>query len=110
MAEKVIHEVRVVETETGYRIEINGDKERIKQMFGKRMGFGGPGGFAGPWGHHGFGPGGHHGPWGRHFGRHFARHFARHGWGPWGWDEEAEDESEPQRGPAADKGPDGPRV
>jgi hypothetical protein len=33
----------------------------------------------------------------------------RHGWGPWGWDEEDQEE-EPQRGPAADKGPDSPRV
>jgi hypothetical protein len=102
MAEKVIHEVRVVETETGYRIEINGDKERMKEMFGKR-------GFGGPWGHHGFGPAGFRGPWGHGFGRHFARHLRRHAWGPWGWDEEDE-EDEPQRGPAADKGPDAPKV
>ncbi len=31
MEDKVIHEMRVIETETGYRIEINGDKERIKR-------------------------------------------------------------------------------
>ena len=36
--EKVINEFRVIETDDGYRIEIKGDKERIKRMFG---GFGG---------------------------------------------------------------------
>jgi hypothetical protein len=30
MEEKVIHEVRVIETEDGFRIEIKGDKEQIK--------------------------------------------------------------------------------
>jgi len=51
--EKVIHEVKVTETEDGYRIEIKGDKEAIRQML---RGFG-----AGyPFGHgfrFGFGPG-----------------------------------------------------
>ncbi len=79
--EKVIHEVRVVETEDGYRIEIKGDKERLREMFsGKGMfsgfGFGGPfrhgpfGGHGGPFRHgpfgrgrHGFPFGGHRGPW-----------------------------------------------
>ena len=36
MEEKVIHEVRIVETEDGYRIEIKGDKERLKEMFSGR--------------------------------------------------------------------------
>jgi hypothetical protein len=56
--EKVINELRVVETDDGYRIEIKGDKEKIKGFmsdFGKhRRGFhpgarhGGPFPF-GPW-------------------------------------------------------------
>jgi hypothetical protein len=60
MEDKVISEFKVVETEDGFRIEIKGDKERIKEMFKHRgMGFR----------HHGFGPFGwwfRHGPWGRH--------------------------------------------
>ena len=80
MAEdKILHEVRIVETEDGYRIEIKGDKERLKQMFDKGFPFGRmAGGFGG-----GFGPGrhGHHGPfgWGR-----------RGPWGGWGDDEQSE--------------------
>ena len=65
MADKVIHEMRLVETDDGYRIEVKGDKEQIKKMFlrpgmmfGHKMGFGrrfrkarrGHGhGFAYPW-------------------------------------------------------------
>jgi hypothetical protein len=112
MEEKVIHEVRVIETEDGYRIEIKGNKEQIKAFmerrgfFGKGMGPMGPGGsfgfmrrHHGPRGHHG-----HHGPkgpWGR--GGPFR------GFGPWGWNEEEEQETS-QRGPAADKGPDSARA
>ena len=75
MAEKVIHEVRFVETDDGFRIEIRGDKERMKQF--------------------GFGPG-------LGFGRHARR--ARHrawmwGWGcgpaPW-WVEEADEGDRPE--------------
>ncbi len=67
MAEKVIHEYRLIETDDGYRIEIKGDKEQIKKwMMGRRR--------RGPWGwkRAGFGPmgfppgmmfvKGHHGP------------------------------------------------
>ncbi|MDX1412004.1 MAG: hypothetical protein R3351_07585 [Nitrospirales bacterium] len=32
MADKVIHEVRFVETDDGFRIEVKGDKERMRQM------------------------------------------------------------------------------
>ncbi len=32
MAEKVIHEVRFVETDDGFRIEVKGDKERMRRM------------------------------------------------------------------------------
>ena len=31
MAEKLIHEYRLIETDDGYRIEITGDKEQIKK-------------------------------------------------------------------------------
>ncbi len=38
--EKVIHEVRFVETDDGFRVEIKGDKEQIRKMgFGPGMGF-----------------------------------------------------------------------
>jgi len=60
MSEKVLHEVRFVETDEGYRIDIKGDKEQLKKMGMDRMlhkGFGHQG-FArqhrfrrGPWGH-----------------------------------------------------------
>ena len=76
--EKVLHEVRIIETEDGFRIEIKGDKERLKEMlshggpFGAMQGRFGRG--FGPWQH---GQRGHHGPF---------------GWGhrgPWGgWDDE----------------------
>jgi hypothetical protein len=90
MAEKVLHEVKVVETEDGYRIEIKGDKEKMREFFSKRGGFG-PGRFMG--GHGPFG----HGPWG-FFGRH------RGGHGPWGWGGwEDDEEPEPRRGEPAPK-------
>ena len=45
MSEKVLHEVRFVETDDGFRIEIRGDKEKIREMgfgpgLGMMMGFG----------------------------------------------------------------------
>ena len=78
--EEVLHEMRVVETEDGYRVEIKGDKERMKKFFKEhKRGFPCPPPFFMPfmawkamkhgW-HHG-----HHGP-------------------PWGWDCEEEDETE----------------
>jgi hypothetical protein len=79
MTEKVIHEVRFIETDEGFRIEINGDKERMREMgFFPGMGF-----MRGM----GCGPG-----------RRFARHMRRaarhmHGWGPW-WDREEDEEPE----------------
>jgi len=72
MTEKVLHEVRFIETDDGFRVEIKGDKEQLKKMgmmhFGKK-GFG-PGMFFGR------GPG-KRGFWGR-----------GHGYGPppWAWD------------------------
>jgi hypothetical protein len=63
--EKIINEIKVIETDDGYRIEIKGDKEAIRQMlhgfgsgfpFGRgfRFGFGpefwsGFGEWCGPW-------------------------------------------------------------
>ena len=84
MADKVIHEVRFVETDDGFRIEVKGDKDILRCMAdacmgSPRMGFG-------------------HGTWGRgpRFGRRFRR-FAHHwgGPGPCWWDDEEIDESEP---------------
>jgi hypothetical protein len=48
MADKVIYEMRLIETDDGFRIEVKGDdKERLKKMFfrpgmmfGHKMGFG----------------------------------------------------------------------
>lgn len=105
--EKVLHEVKVTETEDGFRIEIKGDKERLKELgFGPGMRFG----------HFGFGPFGHgpfsHGP--MHHMRHRMRararrlrHMYRHGpeWGSWweGWYEDAPaPEDRPTSGPEAD--------
>jgi hypothetical protein len=31
--EKLIHEMRMIETDDGYRIEIKGDKEKMKKFF-----------------------------------------------------------------------------
>ncbi len=65
MTEKVIHEIKIVETEDGYRIEIKGDKEAIRRML-QGLGAGFPFG-RGP--HFGFRPGfwqdfrGWCGPW-----------------------------------------------
>ncbi len=81
MTEKVIHEVRFIETEDGFRVEVTGDKERIRQI-----GFG-PGMM-------GCGPGMHrHRRHGRH-GRRMHRH--GHGFAPWGgwWDEFEEDDDD----------------
>jgi hypothetical protein len=61
MAEKILHEVRFIETDDGFRIEYKGDKERMRKMgFGPGMRFG----------RHG------HGPW---------KHWRGHGFGPWMW-------------------------
>ncbi len=67
MAEKVIHEIRIIETDDGFRIEIKGDKEAIK-----KMGFG-------PFAKGGFGPG-------MFFGRGRGKFWHRHGPPPWTWE------------------------
>ena len=81
MDEKVIHEVRLIETEDGFRIEVKGDKEYIRRM--------------------GFGPGL---GLGAHFGWRFGRRMWGRRWrgygprfGPWGWwwDDEPEQHDEP---------------
>jgi len=72
--EKVIKEFKIVETEDGYRIEIKGDKEKMKEMFSGHRGHKFRGGHFHPFG---FGLG--HAFWG--------------GMGPrcCGWEEETED-------------------
>jgi hypothetical protein len=104
MSEKVLHEVQIVETEDGFRIELKGDKEMLRRMlFEQRrppfMPFGWWHGFGG------HGAGGHHGrpPFARqereerherkrHLG---GRWEARWGYdmGPW-WDESAAPDEE----------------
>ncbi len=90
MTERVIHEVRIIETEDGFRVEVKGDKERMR-----RMGFG-PGFPFGLGAAFGFGMG---------FGPARFRHRMRRRWGfgPWGcWWEEPEEEAE-GREPESDK-------
>jgi hypothetical protein len=104
MSEKVIGEIRFIETEDGFRVEVKGDKEQLKKM-GWKPGAG-PG-FMGMGGHHkrawhgmwpGFGR--HHGPR-SHFGR--GPGFARGRGGPcfwWYWDAgETEDEEDYEKKP-----------
>ena len=76
MTEKIISEIRFVETDDGFRIEFKGDKERLRQM-----GFG-PGQWR--WGR---GRGhGHHGR-GRHKHHHPSQHWrgCDPGFEPWTW-------------------------
>jgi hypothetical protein len=78
--EEVLHEMRIVETEDGYRLEIKGDKERMKKFFEEhRRGVPCPPPFMLPFM---FWRGMRHG-WSRRHGRHGS---------PWGWDYEEEDE------------------
>jgi hypothetical protein len=65
--EKVINEFRVIETDDGYRIEIKGDKERLKSFM---QGFGRPR-------HHGG-----HRKWRKRFRRHWGGPF---GFRPFDW-------------------------
>jgi hypothetical protein len=53
--EKVVNELRVIETDDGFRIEIKGDKEQIK-AFMSRLGKHKRGPGRGHWGPHAFGP------------------------------------------------------
>lgn len=98
MADKVLHEIKVIETDDGYRIEINGDKERIQKMF-----FGRPMWFA-PW--MAGGRGRHRGPGRKGFKKHRSRdhhhhhheyhHYDEYDLGPW-WDTEPPDEEKPTK-------------
>ena len=84
--EKIIHEVKIIETDDGYRIEIKGDKARLKEMF-ERMPFG----FRGAWG----------GPWEGRRGRRRGWHRGGfHYWerGPWGWHFERQRDDAPPEG------------
>lgn len=68
MGEKVIHEVKLIETDDGFRLEVKGDKERIRERgFGPgMMGFGMGRGFrhrGGSRGRRGWHPGYGYGPW-----------------------------------------------
>ena len=83
--ENVITEVRVVETDDGFRIEIKGDKEKLRPFFTGERGFGARRwgqrhGHRGPWGMFGFPPGfmGGMGSW----------------WGGWGFESEEEEEGD----------------
>jgi hypothetical protein len=87
--EKVIRELRIIETDDGYRIEIKGDKERMKRFMRGFRGrkhrhgpfkfFGMPGPGFGFGGGPGYGPGGGPGfwagfaPWGADFDRDHDR-------------------------------------
>jgi hypothetical protein len=102
MSEKIIHQITITETDDGYRIEIKGDKEKLRAMgFGRgfgpgmlfrgmRPGFGGrpgPHGFGGHHGHHWqHGEHGNHGDFG-------PRGWGRRGWGP-GWMQQEEGHQE----------------
>lgn len=89
MTEKIIGEIRFVETEDGFRIEVKGDKGRMREMHGP-MGFG-KRFWRGMWGC---------GPRGRGRSRHWAHgpDFSYGPWGWWGWEEEEfeEDETPPK--------------
>lgn len=76
MTEKILSEIRFIETDDGYRVEIKGDKEKLKKM-----------GFM----HKGFGSG-------KFSGRGRGKFWGRgHGYGPpswaWEWEEMTEDEA-----------------
>jgi hypothetical protein len=84
--EKVIQDFKVIETDDGFRIEIKGDKEAIREMWGNF----GPRAWRGRKHKHGrdFGFG---------FGPHFWTHFGG-GCGHGTWEEEAQQEESTQAG------------
>jgi len=86
MEEKVVFELRVIETEDGFRVEVKGDKERLKQE--------GMENFMPHFGHRFRGPfGGHHRGFfmGRFGGRSHHGHGHHHGWGRWFEEDKPED-------------------
>lgn len=93
MTEKVVGEIRFIETDDGFRIEVKGDKERLKEMgWGPGMGMGRGRGhrhsrkrfWRDMWAGHQHGQGYEHGP--GHAGH------AGHDCGPWSWWGWGEDE------------------
>lgn len=95
MSEKVIGEIRFVETDDGFRIEVKGNKERLGEMHGP-MGFGfGKRFWRGMWGP---------GPRGRGKGGHWS-HGCGPGFGPWGgwsWEEDEFEEDDSAGTPPKD--------
>jgi hypothetical protein len=100
MADKVLHEIRFIETDDGFRVEVKGDKERLKEMgWGPGMdhSFSIPG--------FGFMPG-------RRFWRkmwHGPKRHRKHGpgvgfgpWNWWGWMDDESDEDEEFEKPVKD--------
>ena len=79
MTDQVLYEIRYIETDDGYRVEIKGDKEKLKEM-----------GFM----HKGFGPG-------KRFGRDlkFRGRGHGHGYGPPPWTREREEPTEEEAAP-----------
>jgi hypothetical protein len=94
MSEKVLREIKIIETDDGFRIEMTGDKEELRKMlfeqgkpffmpFGRGRGFGGHG----PFGHHhehgqhehGFEG---HGPFGHEHHEHGHHEHGQHGHDP----------------------------
>lgn len=80
--EKVLHEVRIIETDDGFRIELKGDKERLREMLSHfpfmRQGGGMPSNFTMP----GHGPHQPPGPGAHFFWKGRRGHGPR---GPHGW-------------------------
>jgi len=64
--ENIISEIKVIETDDGYRIEINGDKEQIKSLFSTWMA-------QDPTHYRGFRPG----PWGCRHPWHHRHHTSK---------------------------------
>jgi hypothetical protein len=78
MTERILDEIRFIESDEGFRVEVKGDKEQLKKMFHM---------------HKGFKPG-------SCFGRGRGRFWARgHGCGPppwaWEWEESTEEQTTP---------------
>ncbi|MBI1257786.1 MAG: hypothetical protein GC204_09980 [Chloroflexi bacterium] len=69
MSEKVLHEIKIIETEDGFRIEMTGDKEQLRKLlFEHGSPFSVPFGRGRGFGRRGFGGRGfaEHGPFGQH--------------------------------------------
>jgi hypothetical protein len=90
--EKIIQEFRIIETDDGFRIEIKGDKEELREFVMSLDPRNWPRHKWGPW----------DGPWSwqpkrgqrRRGGRFPFGPGAFFGFGPWGWGDEEDDEGE----------------